>query len=90
MKSTMKANLLIIGVIFSVSLVLFAFTTSQQKPWVVPVKYKNMKNPTKADKGNLAIGKSLYNKHCKSCHGINRLQTARSAKFEADVELNPT
>ncbi|WP_372976006.1 cytochrome c, partial [Muriicola sp.] len=37
---------------------------------VVPGNYKTMKNPTdKSDKENLAIGKSLYSKHCKSCHG---------------------
>ena len=59
--------LTIIGV---VSLVLFSFTTVIQDEWIVPDKYVNMENPTdKADKENLAIGKSLYNKHCKSCHG---------------------
>ena len=56
-------------VIFSIFLISSAMNTQQAKPWVVPAKYKNMKNPTKADKENLAIGKSLYNKHCKSCHG---------------------
>ena len=41
-----------------------------QDEWVVPDEYKTMSNPTdKADKENMAIGKSLYNKHCKSCHG---------------------
>ena len=28
-----------------------------------------MENPTKANPENIAIGKSLYKKHCKSCHG---------------------
>jgi len=37
--------------------------------WVVPAKYEKMKNPTKASGENLAIGRSLYSKHCKSCHG---------------------
>ena len=36
--------------------------------WVVPAKYQTMKNPTDP-KTDLAIGKSLYGKHCKSCHG---------------------
>jgi mono/diheme cytochrome c family protein len=37
---------------------------------VVPESAKKVKNPTdKADKENLAIGKSLYSKHCQSCHG---------------------
>ncbi len=59
--------LTIIGV---VSLVLFSFTTVIQDEWIVPDEYVNMENPTdKADPENKAIGKSLYNKHCKSCHG---------------------
>jgi mono/diheme cytochrome c family protein len=40
-----------------------------KKPWVVPEAAKKVKNPTKADSENLALGKSLFNKHCKSCHG---------------------
>ena len=36
--------------------------------WIVPTKYQTMKNPTDP-KLDLAIGKSLYSKHCKSCHG---------------------
>lgn len=42
---------------------------SAGKPWDVPDKYKSMKNPVKADKESISIGKSLYAKHCKSCHG---------------------
>ncbi|MCB0688609.1 MAG: cytochrome c [Saprospiraceae bacterium] len=39
-------------------------------PWDVPAKYKSMKNPTSADDGDCKdVGKSLYDKHCKSCHG---------------------
>ena len=60
-------KLVIIGV---VSLVLFSFGIVIQDEWIVPDKYVNMKNPTdKTDKENLSIGKSLYSKHCKSCHG---------------------
>ena len=36
--------------------------------WVVPSKYIAMKNPTDS-KVDLSIGKNLYSKHCKSCHG---------------------
>jgi mono/diheme cytochrome c family protein len=38
-------------------------------PWIVPDKYKKMKNPVAADKESIATGKELYAKHCKSCHG---------------------
>ena len=57
--------LTIIGV---VSLALFSFTTLIQEEWKVPAKYETMKNPIDA-KTDAAIGKSLYTKHCKSCHG---------------------
>lgn len=50
------------------TLVLFAFNTPPQEKWVVPEEYVNMKNPTDPTV-DLAIGKSLYSKHCKSCHG---------------------
>lgn len=52
--------------IFAFALV--SFTTIMQEEWVVPAKYENMKNPIPA-KQDAAIGKSLYNQHCKSCHG---------------------
>ncbi len=50
------------------AVVLYAFTTPPQDAWVVPDKYKNMKNPTDP-KVDLNIGKALYAKHCQSCHG---------------------
>jgi mono/diheme cytochrome c family protein len=42
-------------------------------PWVVPEKYKKMKNPVASDKESIAAGKALYTKHCKSCHGSKGL-----------------
>lgn len=53
------------------SVVLYAFTRAyQSKEWVVPEAAKKIKNPTdKSAKEDLAIGKSLYAKHCQSCHG---------------------
>lgn len=51
-----------------ISFTLISFTSVIQDEWVVPEKYENMKNPTDP-KVDLAIGKSLYSKHCKSCHG---------------------
>ena len=66
-KSNMKTVklLMVIGVL---SVALLAFTKVEQDKWVVPAKYENMKNPTNP-KEDLSIGKSLYDKHCKSCHG---------------------
>ena len=51
-----------------VALAYFSFTKEVQEEWVVPEKYVNMKNPTDPSV-DLDIGKSLYSKHCKSCHG---------------------
>ncbi len=56
---------MLLGVI---SFLLYSFTLTIQEEWVVPDKYKTMKNPVDADVDK-AIGKSLYGKHCKSCHG---------------------
>jgi len=50
--------------------VLMAFVPkSQNDPWPVPDKFKNMANPVKSDATSLATGKALYTQHCKSCHG---------------------
>ena len=58
-------TLLLIGII---SFGLFSFGMILQDEWVVPEKYQNMKNPTDPTV-DLNIGKSLYAKHCQSCHG---------------------
>ncbi len=47
---------------------LLSFGMILQDEWVVPAEYKTMKNPTDPDV-DLNIGKSLYAKHCQSCHG---------------------
>jgi mono/diheme cytochrome c family protein len=61
-----------------VTLILFSCTVvvlmsfmngTQPKPWPVPEKNSKMVNPVKSDAASLATGKTLYNQHCKSCHG---------------------
>ncbi|MBL0144724.1 MAG: c-type cytochrome [Chitinophagaceae bacterium] len=44
-------------------------SNNQPKPWPVPDAAKNKANPVKSDAASLATGKTLYNQHCKSCHG---------------------
>jgi mono/diheme cytochrome c family protein len=63
-------SLKFLTIIAFVSFVLYSFTSIvvEQEEWIVPAKYENMKNPIAA-KTDAAIGKSLYSKHCKSCHG---------------------
>ena len=52
---------------------LMAFVTPQDKkmggPWDIPAKNKAMKNEYADDASLLKVGKMLYSKHCKSCHG---------------------
>lgn len=63
-------SLKILTIIGIITFGLYSFSSIVQEEWKVPEKYEKMENPTdKADEENLAIGKSLYNKHCKSCHG---------------------
>ena len=46
------------------------FTSAVKATWEVPAKYKTMKNPTDAKNAeNITVGKTLYAKHCASCHG---------------------
>ena len=72
MKRTLR-NLLASSVVIMVAVVLFAFVTPQDQkagaPWVIPAKYKSMANPQKGKADTENVGKLLYAKHCKSCHG---------------------
>ena len=43
-------------------------------PWTIPAKYKSMKSTIKVGDASInSIGKDLYMKHCKSCHGSKGL-----------------
>ncbi len=68
--------LTIIGII---SFAFYSFTTLVQEEWKVPAKYQTMKNPIAA-KTDAAIGKSLFTKHCKSCHGAEGYGDGPKAK----------
>lgn len=66
---------------------LFLFSTSSSaQDWTVPANYKNMKNPKAGvnDAGN--VGKALWDKHCKSCHGKEGFGDGTKAE-ELDTEL---
>ena len=68
----MKKQLFIISIMLLASTMLLSIThlaSNQQEPWVVPAKYKKMKNPYVDAKDVDKIGRILYSKHCKSCHG---------------------
>jgi mono/diheme cytochrome c family protein len=63
----MKTKTFLLIVSF-VGLMFISFSAFDQDEWVVPDKYEKMKNPTDPSE-DLDIGKDLYSKHCKSCHG---------------------
>ncbi|MCF8372660.1 MAG: cytochrome c [Bacteroidales bacterium] len=70
----MKTNKLKPGVIL-LAIFFFVFLAYGQdvKEWVVPAKSKSMKNPVASDKESLDLGKMLWSKNCKSCHGAEGL-----------------
>lgn len=54
--------------------------------WIVPINYQTMKNPTYATEENVAIGKALYAKHCKSCHGKEgKGDGPKADEFDSDI-----
>lgn len=76
----MKKNLVRFAYLVSIVLMgaaFMAFVSPQDQkeggPWDIPAKYKEMKNPYAGDKSLVKVGKSLYTKHCKSCHGAEGL-----------------
>ena len=57
-----------------------------KKPWVVPDAAKNKKSPIASDADAIATGKTLWNTHCKSCHGVKGLGDGSKA---AQLETEP-
>ena len=66
-------NILAIIAIMTASLFIVAFSMPQDQkkggPWEIPAKYQKMENPYKDDASLEKVGKMLWAKHCKSCHG---------------------
>ncbi len=70
----MKKIFFILVVAMGLMSISFTIINNQErKPWPVPDKDKKMKNPIASDAASLATGKSLWNTHCKSCHGSKGL-----------------
>lgn len=57
--------------LLGVAMLSFFVPQDQKKggPWDIPAKYKAMKNPVAGKADLLPVGKALWAKHCKSCHG---------------------
>jgi mono/diheme cytochrome c family protein len=66
----MKVKFFITGIsLIIVALIITASSYQTRKPWNIPANYKKMKNPVKSDANSIKVGKMLWDKHCKSCHG---------------------
>lgn len=60
--------------------------SGQNKPWPVPDNYKKMKNPVASNAESIAEGKTLYTKHCKSCHGTKGLgDGSKAAQLDTEA-----
>ncbi len=73
-------------VVFAMSL--FSFIASEKKAaWVIPAKYSAMKIQKKGDAASIALGKTLYAKHCKSCHGgAGKGDGAKAASLKTAID----
>ncbi|CAN5141328.1 hypothetical protein BH09BAC2_BH09BAC2_16270 [soil metagenome] len=61
--------------VLTIGFMITAFTPKTfdgPKPWKVPDAAKNKKNPA-CNAESIAAGKTLWNTHCKSCHGTKGL-----------------
>jgi mono/diheme cytochrome c family protein len=68
MKNGMKV-LFGIAIMF-MAVVMMSFVQQGKKPWSVPDSYQKMKNPQAVSNAEMVnLGKTLYAKHCKACHG---------------------
>jgi mono/diheme cytochrome c family protein len=98
--SNRLAALIITAIIFIAANV--AMAQKAGGPWTIPAKYKSMKSTVKAGDPSInTVGKDLFAKHCKSCHGTKglgdgpksaSLNTAipsfATAKFKAETDGN--
>jgi len=82
MNSIKKTVLTLATITFAFAMMAFVFPQDQKKggPWEIPAEYQKMTNPYADDASLLKVGKMLYSKHCKSCHGSKGLGDGPKAK----------
>ncbi len=71
-------------IVFAMSL--FSFIASEKKAWDIPAKYKAMKIQKKGDKTSIALGKTLYVKYCKSCHGSGKGDGPKASSLKTKMD----
>lgn len=84
MKTKSINNILGIAAVMLLAFVFMAFALPQDQKkgaaWDIPSKYVKMENPYAGDADLVKVGKMLYSKHCKSCHGNLGLGDGPKAK----------
>ena len=78
----MKRNTILSAVklLFAAAIMISFIAPEDPKPWEVPAKEKNMKNPEAANAESVKVGRMLYNKNCASCHGKTGLGDGTKAR----------
>lgn len=78
----MKKQFITLSSIFIGSFLLLSMAiirSNDQDPWKVPAKYEKMENPYADASDADRVGRILYAKHCKSCHGSKGLGDGKKA-----------
>jgi mono/diheme cytochrome c family protein len=74
-------SFILLSLIITLLFVSFIRQTSQPKPWEVPSEYKNKVNAFESSTESISEGKTLYIKHCASCHGKTGIGDGPKAKL---------
>jgi mono/diheme cytochrome c family protein len=75
----------LLTIVFVMSLISF-IAPEKKAAWDIPAKYKTMKIQKKGDAASIALGKTLYQKHCKSCHGGGKGDGAKAASLKTAMD----
>jgi len=80
----MKAKIIVLVLVTGFVAAGFTFKLTQEV-WPVPDADKNKVNPISSDASSISDGKSLWVKHCESCHGKKGLgDGSKSSKLKTE------
>jgi len=75
----MRKEIVLNSIILLLGVFLVSASKGLQEDWLVPAKYKKMKNPYANKQDTEKIGKIMWIQHCKSCHGSKGLGDGKKA-----------
>lgn len=62
-------KLLFVTLLLLICILVIYWVTEENKPWIVPAEYKNLKNPLAPSESNLNAARQIYADECAQCHG---------------------